>query len=148
MKVVLLKDVKGTGKKGEVKEVSDGYAKNFLIKNGNAIEANSGNLKTLDMKNEKVAKVAAEELANAKKSKEQIEKLKVTITSKAGETGKLFGSITTKSIAEAMQKQHGIKLDKRNIAPHDGIHNLGITKVSVKLHKEVSAQFDVEIIGQ
>lgn len=148
MKVVLLKDVKGTGKKGEVKEVSDGYAKNFLIKNGQAAEANTGNLKTLDKQNEKVAREAAEDLAASKSLKEKIEKLKVSITAKSGDSGKLFGSITTKAIADEMQKQHGIKLDKRNIAPHDGIHVQGITSVSVKLHKEVTAKFDVEVTAQ
>lgn len=148
MKVVFIKDCKGQGKKGEVKNVADGYAHNFLIKNGFAIEATSGAIKNLDVQKSKAAQLAAEELQASKDLKEKIEKCKVVIKHKAGEDGRLFGSITTKQIAESMEKQHGFSLDKRKIEPHEGIRVLGSSEINVKLHHEVSATFVVEVIEE
>lgn len=145
MKVIFLKDVKGRGKKGEVKNVADGYAHNFLFKQGLAIEANQTNMSTLSAQQKKEEKVAAEELAEAKKLKEVIEKVTVELTAKAGEGGRLFGSITTKQIAEELQKKHGIKIDKRKMELEDAIRTLGHTKVPVKLHHEVVATLDVHV---
>src|SRR5690606_15452356 len=99
------KDVKGKGKKGEVKNVADGYAHNFLIKNGLAVEATSANLKSLGAQKRKEEKAAEQELADAKKLKEQIEKLTVEIQAKSGEGGRLFGSVSTKQIADQLLKQ-------------------------------------------
>ena len=148
MKVIFLKDVKGIGKKGEIKNVADGYANNFLFKQGLAIEATPANLKALEAQKQKEQRQAAEELANAKKLKEQLEKLTVEIAAKAGEGGRLFGSITSKQIAEALQAQHGLKLDKRKIELNDAIRALGYTNVPVKLHPEVSATLKVHVTEQ
>jgi large subunit ribosomal protein L9 len=145
MKVIFLKDVKGKGKKGEVKNVADGYAHNFLIKQGLAVEANSTNVSTLEGQKKKQEKLAAEELAEAKKLKETIEKLTVELSAKAGEGGRLFGSITSKQIAEELQKKHNIKIDKRKIELEDAIRALGYTKVPVKLHTEVLATLNVHV---
>jgi large subunit ribosomal protein L9 len=130
MKVIFLKDVKGKGKKGEVKNVADGYAHNFLIKQGLAIEASNANVSTLEGQKKKEDKRAAEELAEAKK---------------LGEGGRLFGSITTKQIAEELQKKQGIKIDKRKMELSDAIRTLGSTKVPVKLHHEVLATLTVHV---
>ncbi|MBS4196548.1 50S ribosomal protein L9 [Lederbergia citri] len=145
MKVIFLKDVKGKGKKGEVKNVADGYAHNFLIKQGLAIEATSGNMKNLDNQKKKEEQQASEELAEAKKLKEMLEKLTVELKAKSGEGGRLFGSITSKQIADELKKSHNIKIDKRKIGLEDAIRTLGVTKVPVKLHNEVVATVDVHV---
>ena len=145
MKVIFLKDVKGKGKKGEVKNVADGYAHNFLIKQGLAVEANNANVSSLDAQKKKQDKEAAEELAEAKKLKEKIDQITVELTAKAGEGGRLFGSITTKQVAEELQKKHGIKIDKRKMELTDAIRTLGHTKVPVKLHHEVTATLTVSV---
>ncbi|MBM7653812.1 50S ribosomal protein L9 [Neobacillus cucumis] len=145
MKVIFLKDVKGKGKKGEVKNVADGYAHNFLIKQGLAIEANNANVSTLDAQKKKEEKLAAQELEEAKKLKEVVDKTTVELTAKAGEGGRLFGSITTKQIAEELQKKHGIKIDKRKMELADAIRTLGHTKVPVKLHHDVTATLTVSV---
>lgn len=145
MKVIFLKDVKGKGKKGEVKNVADGYAHNFLIKQGLAIEASNASISTLEGQKKKEDKRAAEELAEAKKLGEQLEKITVELSAKAGEGGRLFGSITTKQIAEELQKKHGIKIDKRKMELADAIRTLGHTKVPVKLHHEVLATLTVHV---
>ncbi|ETI66866.1 50S ribosomal protein L9 [Neobacillus vireti] len=145
MKVIFLKDVKGKGKKGEVKNVADGYAQNFLIKQGLAIEASNSNISTLEGQKKKQEKVAAEELAEAKKLKETLDQTTVELSAKAGEGGRLFGSITTKQIAEELQKKTGIKVDKRKMELTDAIRTLGHTKVPVKLHHEVVATLTVAV---
>lgn len=145
MKVIFLKDVKGKGKKGEVKNVADGYAHNFLVKQGLAVEANNANVSSLDAQKKKQEKEAAEELAEAKKLKEVLDQTTVELTAKAGEGGRLFGSITTKQVAEELQKKHGIKIDKRKMELADAIRTLGHTKVPVKLHHEVTATLTVSV---
>jgi large subunit ribosomal protein L9 len=145
MKVIFLKDVKGKGKKGEVKNVADGYAHNFLIKQGLAIEANQSSMSLLSAQKKKEEKQAAEELTEAKKLKEVIEKVKVELIAKAGEGGRLFGSITTKQISEELLKKHGIKIDKRKMELADAIRTLGHTKVPVKLYHDVTAVLDVHV---
>ncbi|OLS41345.1 50S ribosomal protein L9 [Bacillus sp. MRMR6] len=145
MKVIFLKDVKGKGKKGEVKNVADGYAHNFLIKQGLAIEASSANISTLEGQKKKEDKRAAEELEEAKKLGEVLGNITVELSAKAGEGGRLFGSITTKQIAEELQKKHGIKIDKRKMELPDAIRSLGHTKVPVKLHHEVLATLTVSV---
>ncbi|PLR78289.1 50S ribosomal protein L9 [Bacillus sp. V3-13] len=145
MKVIFLKDVKGKGKKGEVKNVADGYAQNFLIKQGLAIEANNANISSLNAQKKKEEKQAAEELEEAKRLKEKLEKVTVELSAKAGEGGRLFGSITSKQIAEELQKKEKIKIDKRKIELDDAIRSLGYTKVPVKLHTEVTATLNVHV---
>jgi len=145
MKVVFLKDVKGKGKKGEIKNVADGYAQNFLIKNGYAAEANAQALSQIEGQKKLEAKNAAAELAEAQTLKEKVEALTVELKAKSGDGGRLFGSVSTKQIADALQKVHGIKIDKRKMTLPDGIRSLGFTNVPVKLHHEVSATLKVHV---
>lgn len=145
MKVVFLKDVKGKGKKGEIKNVADGYAQNFLIKNGYAAEANAQALSQIEGQKKLEAKNAAAELAEAQALKEKVEALTVELKAKSGDGGRLFGSVSTKQIADVLQKVHGIKIDKRKMTLPDGIRSLGFTNVPVKLHHEVSATLKVHV---
>ncbi|MHC0039356.1 50S ribosomal protein L9 [Pseudoneobacillus sp. C159] len=145
MKVIFLKDVKGKGKKGEIKNVADGYAQNFLFKQGLAVEANQGAISSLDAQKKRDEKMAAQELEDAKKLKEEIEKITVELTAKSGEGGRLFGSITTKQISDELQKKFNLKIDKRKMELNDAIRTLGYTKVPVKLHHEVTATLNVHV---
>ena len=150
MKVVFITDVKGQGKKGEVKEVSSGYAQNFLIKKGLAKEANSTTIS--ELKGKKKAQEKIEE--NIKKEAEQLkfkleeEGFEVLIKAKSGEDSRLFGSIPSKQIAEALNKQHGIKLDKRKMELPEPIRNLGFRNVPVKLHHDVIAVLRVHVVSE
>ena len=128
-----------------MKNVADGYAHNFLLKQGLAVEASNANMKTLEAQKNKEQVLAAEELQQAKELKETLEKLTVELTAKSGEGGRLFGSITTKQIADELQKKHGIKIDKRKMELEDGIRSLGHTKLPVKLHHEVTATLTVHV---
>lgn len=148
MKVIFLQDVKGKGKKGEVKDVSVGYAQNFLLKNNLAIEATPGNLSKLKGQQKKEEKNAAQELEDAKKLKEQIEKITVEMKAKSGEGGRLFGSITTKQIAEELKKKEGIKVDRRRMELPDAIRALGYTNIPVKIHQEVTATLKVHVVEE
>ncbi|WP_110114497.1 50S ribosomal protein L9 [Bacillus sp. CGMCC 1.16541] len=148
MKVIFLKDVKGKGKKGETKNVADGYAHNFLLKQGLAVEATGGNLKALEAQKNKAKQEAAEELEKSKQLKETLEKLTVELKAKSGEGGRLFGSITSKQIADELKKTHGIKIDKRKIEMNDAIRALGYTNVPVKLHSDVIATMKVHVTEQ
>ncbi|AAU25780.1 50S ribosomal protein L9 [Bacillus sp. GM2] len=148
MKVIFLQDVKGKGKKGEVKNVADGYAHNFLIKKGLAVEATSANISALEGQKKKEKKEAAEELKSAKELKKQLEEITVELSAKSGEGGRLFGSVTSKQIADALQKGHQLKVDKRKIELNDAIRSLGYTNVPVKLHPEVQATLKVHVKEQ
>jgi large subunit ribosomal protein L9 len=145
MKVIFLKDVKGKGKKGEVKNVADGYAQNFLIKQGLAVEANLAAVSSLNAQKKKEEKMAEQELIEAKKLKEELEKVTVELTAKSGEGGRLFGSITTKQISDELLKKFNIKIDKRKMELNDAIRTLGFTKLPVKLHTEVTATLNVHV---
>lgn len=147
MKVVFIKDLKGTAKKGDVKEVAEGYGRNFLIKNGYAKEATNQAMSELQGQKRLAEKTAAAELQAAKDLKEQIEALEVTLKAKAGEGGRLFGAVSTKQVVEGLQKQHGIKLDKRKMES-DGIRSLGYTNIPVKLHHEVKATLKVHVVAE
>jgi len=147
MKVVFLKDVKGKGKKGEIKEVAEGYGRNFLIKNGYAKEATNQALSELQGQKRLAEKNAAAELQAAKDLKERLEQLEVTIKAKSGEGGRLFGAVSTKQIADSLQKAYGIKIDKRKMEC-EGIRSLGYTNVPVKLHQEVKATLKVHVIAE
>ena len=145
MKVVFLKDVKGKGKKGEIKNVADGYAHNFLIKNGYAVEATSSTLSAVEGQKKLTEKQAAQELANAEALKEKLEALTVELKAKSGADGRLFGSVTTKQVATALEKVHGIKIDKRKMELDDAIRTLGYTNIPVKLHQDVTATLKVHV---
>ena len=145
MKVILLQDVKGKGKKGQMLEVSDGYARNFMLPKKLAIEATADAINTKKMNDkatqERIAKEKAEALATSK----QLRELTVTVTAKGGGAGKLFGSVTNAEIADALAKQTGIKLDKRKIVLNDTIKNVGTYTVTCKLGYEITAPLTVKI---
>ena len=145
MKVILLADVKTLGKKGDIVEVSDGYAKNFLFTKKLGIEANSKNLNDLKLKKANDDKVAAKNLAEAKEFAEKLEKTTVIVKLKSGEGGKTFGSVSSKEIAEEAKKQFGYDIDKKKIVINDPIKNLGNYEVSVKLHPQVTAKLSVKV---
>ncbi|SDK26426.1 50S ribosomal protein L9 [Alkalibacterium thalassium] len=148
MEVILLKDVKGTGKKGEVKNVSDGYANNFLLKKGLAKEATSGAKQELNMKKKAQKREEQEILEAAEKDKETIENGSIEIKEKAADDGRLFGSVTTKQIAKELEKQLGIKVDKRKINQSLPMRSVGTQHVEIKLHKKVSAELTVRVTAK
>ncbi|MBP1994627.1 50S ribosomal protein L9 [Paenibacillus eucommiae] len=145
MKVVFLKDVKGQGKKGEVKEVAEGYAINFLIAKGLASPATQGTVKQIDNQKKAEQRKKDQEKVDAEVLGAKLAELTVQIKAKAGEGGRLFGAITNKQIAEALEKQ-SIKIDKRKLLLEDPIRTLGVTKVPVKLHSEVTSSLNVQVI--
>ena len=144
MKVILLQDVKGTGKKGEVKNVSDGYATNFLLKKNLAVVASNDNMNVLKNKQESINHQMEVALNEAKEQKEKIQDKIVVIKGKAGDGGRLFGSVTTSDIADAIGKSLGVKIDKRKINC-DAIKTLGSYPVEIKIHKEVTAKITVKV---
>lgn len=148
MKVILNQDIKGQGKKGQLVEVSDGYARNYLLPKKLASEANNSNINILHGKNEAEAYHQQMALEEAEKQKETMEKIEVVLTAKAGENGKLFGSITSKDVAEALTMQHHIKLDKKKFVMPDGIKVLGTTNVEVKIHPGVVGNLKVTVKQQ
>jgi len=145
MKVLLTQDVKGQGKAGQVVNVSDGYAHNFLFPKGLAKEATAENLNAVKMKNNAAAHRIEMEKQEAQALAKKIGALEVEINVKAGENGKLFGSITSKEIADALLSQHKIDLDKKKIVLKDHIKDTGEYTVPVKLYAEVSAKLKVTV---
>ncbi|MFG6146796.1 50S ribosomal protein L9 [Halobacillus sp. B23F22_1] len=145
MKVIFTSDVKGKGKKGEIKNVSDGYARNYLLKNNLAVEATGGNLKAQQAKDAKEEQKAEEVKQEAEQLKETLADLEVKLVAKSGDNGRLFGSITSKQIAEQLKKSHNIKIDKRKIELDEPIRTLGYTNVPVKLHNEVTGTIRVHV---
>lgn len=148
MKVIFQKDVKGKGKKGEVKNVSDGYARNYLLKNNLAIEATPGNMKGLEAQKNKEKQKEQQIIDDAEKLKEKLANMEVKVKTKAGDAGRLFGSITSKQIAETLNKDHKIKIDKRKIELDQPIRSLGYTNVPVKLHPDVTGTIKVHVIEE
>jgi large subunit ribosomal protein L9 len=147
MKVIYLKDVKGQGKKGDVKEVSEGYARNFLFPRGLAVEASGGNVKSLEQQKASELKKKQQEVDNAKLLAEKLEQLTIRLSAKSGEGGKLFGSITSKQIADELGKK-GYKLDKRKIDLSEPIRSLGVTEVPVKVYPDVVAALKVQVVEE
>ncbi|GEN44649.1 50S ribosomal protein L9 [Alkalibacillus haloalkaliphilus] len=145
MKVIFTSDVKGKGKKGEVKDVNEGYARNYLFKHNLAVEANKGNLKQLEGQQKKQQEKEQQELDESKQLKETIESLTVELTAKSGDSGRLFGSVTSKHISDELKSSHNIKIDKRKIELDDPIRSLGYTNVPVKLHPKVTATVKVHV---
>lgn len=148
MKVILLKDIKGLGKEGDLVNAKDGYARNFLFPKGDAIEATPGNLKKWKENKEKEAERKDNEYKEALSLKEKIEAISVAIIGKAGEGGRLFGSITSKDIADALKSQHKIDIDRRKIELKDNIKSLGTTSVDVRVYAEVTARLNVNVKEQ
>lgn len=145
MKVILLKDIKGTGKKGDIKEVSDGYARNFLFQKKLAVTADNTALKELNEKNKSQEIKAQKEYEAAVELGKKMEEMNVVIYSKAGEGGRLFGSITSKDIAEQLKKQHSIEVDKRKISLDEPIRVLGSRFVEIKIHQKVTTKVRVDV---
>ena len=145
MIVILMKDVKGSGKAGDVVKVSDGYARNMLLPKGLAKEATEGNIRSLEKQKAIAAEKLEEQQAAAKEMATKLEKITLKIESKGGDSGKLFGSITSKDIAEALEKQEGMKIDKKKIEMKTPIKQAGETEVTLKLFTEISAQLKVSV---
>lgn len=145
MEVILLQDVKSLGKKGEKVNVSEGYARNFILPKKLGIEANAQNLNNLKLQKAHEAKVAAENLQHAKELAASLEDKIVNVSIKSGKDGKVFGSVSSKEIAEALKSQYGIDIDKKKMVIPDAIKALGNYEVLCKLHKDVTAKLVVKV---
>ncbi len=148
MKVILLEDVKSVGKKGEVIEASEGYAKNFLFKKKLAKEATPANMNDLKLQKKHEDKVAAENLQAAQDFAKELEEQKVVVKMKAGENGKAFGSVSSKEIAKAYKDQYQKEIDKKKLVLPDAIKNFGTYEVKVKLHPKVTAILHVQVVEE
>ena len=146
MKVILLQDVKGKGKKGQMVEVSDGYARNYMLPRKLAVEATADNLNTKRMNDQATAARQAKERAEAMEISKKMKDLSVTVTAKGGGAGRLFGSVTTQEIADALAAQTGINLDKRKLVLDDTIKNVGTYTVKAKLGYEITGQFLAKVV--
>lgn len=145
MKVILKADVKGLGKKDSLVEVSDGYARNFLMPKGLAMEATSSNINVMKNKNESDRMKKEKELAKAKETAEKIKNITLIFKAKASEGGKLFGSITNKDVADKLKVDFKLDVDKKQIILEDVIKSLGTTEANIKLYPEVSAKLKIKI---
>ena len=145
MKVILLQDVKGKGKKGQMLEVSDGYARNFMLPRKLAVEATADAINTMRMNDKAAAEKAARERAEALEISKKLRDMTLTVTAKGGGAGRLFGSVTNQEIADALAKASGIKLDKRKIVIADPIKSVGTYTVTCKLGYEITAKLTVKI---
>ena len=148
MKVILLSDVKKVGKKGEIVDVADGYARNFLIARKLAVQATDTSKKILDNQKKQAAEEEAQAVAEAKVLQEQIEKLVLVFKMKVGKEGKPFGTVSTKQITEELQKRYQIKVDKRKFVDNENLGTLGYHDVKVELHKGVIANVRVQMIEE
>lgn len=145
MKIILKQDVKGLGKAGSMVNASDGYARNFLIPKGLAVEATAGNIKEMESKKEAERKKSERELAAAKELAEKIKATVLVIKAKTGENGKLFGSITSKDIAEKLKSDYKIEIDKKKIELEEAIKSIGNFEVEVKLYPGVISKLTVKV---
>lgn len=145
MKVILLQDVKSLGKKDQIVEVNDGYARNFILPKKLGVEASSQNLNTLKLQKQNEEKIAKENLEKAKEFAAKLSELTVVVKMKAGEGGRAFGSVSSKEIAEEAKKQFGVEIDKKKIVLSDAIKNFGTYEFAVKLHPEVTAKMRVKV---
>ena len=143
MKVILTEDVKSLGRKGEIVEVSDGYARNFILKTKKGIEANGKNLNDLKLKKASEAKIAQEQYEAAEELGKKIEAGKIEVSIKTGEGGKAFGSVSSKEIAQEVKAQMGLEIDKKKVQLKEPIKTIGTQSVPVKLHPKVTAQLKV-----
>ena len=145
MQVVLLEDVKSLGKKGQIVNVNDGYARNFILKKNLGLEATPKNLNDLKLRKANEEKIAAEELAAAKELAAFLADKKVTLAIKAGEGGRAFGSVSSKEIAKAISEQLGLEIDKKKLVLPEPIRTFGVTEVPIRLHRDVMGKLDVHV---
>lgn len=148
MKVILLEDVKSLGKKGEIVNVSDGYARNFVLPKKLGVEANSANMNDLKLQKANADKVAQEQLEAAQELAKVLETKEIVVKMKSGEGGRTFGSISSKEIATAAKEQCGLELDKKKIQLPEAIKSLGVYEVNVKLHTKVTGKLKVKVIEE
>lgn len=148
MKIILLQDVKALGKKGEVVNVSDGYARNFVLPKGLGVEANAKNMNDLKLQNANADKIAKEQLEAAQELAKVLETKEVIVKMKSGEGGKTFGSISSKEIAIAAKEQCALELDKKKIQLPEAIKSLGVYEVNVKLHTKVTGKLKVKVVEE
>lgn len=146
MRVILKQDIKGVGKKDQVINAADGYARNFLFPKNLAVPADSGNMNNLKAKNESIAYRKGEDLKEAKEIAEKMKNITVKIEVKAGENGRLFGAVTAKEIAEALKKDFNITIDKKKVLLTESIKVAGVTKVDIKLNEGVMAKVSVMVM--
>lgn len=146
MKIILLEDVKALGKKGEIVNVSDGYARNMILPKKLGMEATTKNLNDLKLQNQHADKVAQENYEAALKFAEELKEKKVIVKMKAGEGGRTFGSVSTKEIAAAAKEQLGVELDKKKMQLSEPIKTFGMTEISIKLHPKVTGKFTVHVV--
>lgn len=145
MKIILLQDDKKLGKKGDIINVSDGHARNYILPKKIGVEATPKNMNDLKLQKANEEKIAKEQLEAAKALAAELESRSVTVKIKAGEGGKAFGSVSSKEIASAYKEQHGIEIDKKKIQLSESLKNFGTYEVSVKLHPQVSARLTVKV---
>jgi len=145
MKIILLQNVKSLGKKGEIIDVSDGYARNKIIPGKLGVEATAANLNNLKLQKANQEKIAAENLADAQALAARIEELEVVTSIKTGEGGRSFGSVSSKEIADGLKSQHGLSIDKKKIILPEPLKTPGYAEVMIKLHPEVQAKLRVKI---
>lgn len=148
MKVILTADVKTLGKKGDIVNVSDGYARNMLFPKKLGVEANAKNMNELRLQNRHEEKVAQENLEAARAFAKEVEQSSVTVTIKVGEGGRVFGSVSAKEIAEAAKEQLGFDIDKKKMQMDSPIKSLGVTMVPIRLHPKVTAELKVQVKEQ
>ena len=148
MKVILLENIKGVGKKDEIITANDGYARNFLFPKKLAIEANNENLAKLKSKQESIAHKKLTEKQEAEELNKKLEKIMLKIEVKAGENGKIFGGVTAKEISEQLEKQYGYKIEKKKIDLKENIKTIGIFNIDLKLFEGVSGKLKVHVIGK
>ena len=146
MKVILLQDVKSLGKKGEIVNVSDGYARNMILPKKLGVEANSKNMNDLKLQNQHAEKVAQENLDAAKKLADELAGMQVQVKIKVGSDGRIFGSVSTKEIAQAAKEQLNLELDKKKMQLSEGLKSLGVHEVPIKLHPKVTATLRVKVV--
>ncbi len=146
MDIVLLEDVKALGKKGQIVKVNDGYARNFILPKKLGIEATTKNLNDLKLQKANEAKLAADLLEAAKELGKKIEEASITVTIRAGEGGRAFGSVSGKEISQAILNQLGLEIDKKKLVLPEPLKTFGTHEVPIKLHKDVTAKLDVKVI--
>ncbi|MBE6114270.1 MAG: 50S ribosomal protein L9 [Erysipelotrichaceae bacterium] len=146
MKVILLNDVKKVGKKGEIVEVADGYARNFLIKNKQAVEATKKSMEILDHQNVEKKLHEQELKAQAQEIAKKLESIMLKFEVKTGKGGRVFGAVSTKQVAEELAKKHGITIDKRKFVNKDGAESLGVTRLDIELYKDVMGVVSVHLV--